>query len=267
MTSTINVHWTGTPGGISGVTDPNNFCVNWEATVILSSTSWYTFYVLRDDGIRLHVDGNLILDLWSDSSPDLQSISMFLEGSTPHNIELDYYDSGGDAVARLSIMEGTGLIGRYYDKKINSTGAPTDPVVMQRPDIPAKFDWAVGSPQNVYETYEPGLSRIGPNTFSIIWNGKIYVDRCGDITFLSRRDDGMYAVISNLNGSSQAVLINDWNDGAPRGAPVTIYKCPATSQTYQIEVRYYEQNANAMVTFDWNYSDNMESGGDPDTEE
>ncbi|MHC4676941.1 MAG: PA14 domain-containing protein, partial [Planctomycetota bacterium] len=54
-----------------------------------------------DDGVRLWVDGQLIIDDWEDQSPTLNSGQIQLNDFGPYDIEMEYYENGGGAVARL----------------------------------------------------------------------------------------------------------------------------------------------------------------------
>lgn len=248
-TRSINYYWAGTPPNRPGV-PADNFCVRWETNLTIDATDWYTFYTLRDDGMRLYIDGNLILDQWTNSSAQLQSVGVALTQGT-HSIRLDYYDAGYDAVARLSINRSVGMIGRYYRYKVGSTGSIPSDSVMIRPDTPTKFDWVNASPQDTHSGYEPGVTEIPSNRFSVIWEGYIYVNGCGDVTFQGRMDDGMYAVLADANGTNQSVLINEWTIGTFRPSSTWRYKCTGT---YKLQVRYFEETVNAVATFDWWYS-------------
>jgi hypothetical protein len=61
----------------------------------------YDFIVTADDGVRLFIDGELVLDQWIDQSPTSYIVTTLLSGGT-HRIVMDYYENGGGAVAQLS---------------------------------------------------------------------------------------------------------------------------------------------------------------------
>ena len=42
----------------------DNFSVRWSGQVKVTSSAPYTFYATTDDGVRLWIDGHLIIDKW-----------------------------------------------------------------------------------------------------------------------------------------------------------------------------------------------------------
>lgn len=257
---TINNHWPGVP--VNGV-NADGFCVTWETSITLDASDWYTFYVARDDGIRLKVDGTLILDRWSNSSPVVESVSIYLTGGTPHSIRFEFYDAGFDAVARLSINRGTGMVGRYYDYKVAKTGGVPADYKILRPDTPSKFDWVQSSPLDTNQTYDPTAERIDPDTFSVIWQGNIYVDGSHDVVFKGRYDDGLYAKFED-DPSVYQTVIDDYVLGSARTTqPAGFYR---SAGLYKVEVRYFEDTYDAVATFDWWYDSSTNPNEESDEE-
>ena len=62
----------------------------------------YTFYTTTDDGVRLWVNGQLIIDHWVPQSPTTWSGSITLQAQQLYAIELDYFQAAGGAVASLA---------------------------------------------------------------------------------------------------------------------------------------------------------------------
>ena len=164
----INYDW-GTTAPKSGV-NANNFCAEWyDDAVEFSTAGWYTFYMTIDDGARLYIDNNLVFDRWVGQSPTLYTVSLYLSAGT-HSIRLKYYEGNVTAVARLAWLFGNGLVGDYYNSRIDKT-APPDMPIMKRPDVPVKFDWDLYSP---LDTRQDGVPRILEDNFSVRWQGYIY---------------------------------------------------------------------------------------------
>jgi len=97
--SAINFDWgNGAPDGLI----PNdNFSVRWSRRLGFGSGT-YRFVVTVDDGVRLWVDGNLIIDSWYDSSQHSLSAD-YAMSQGDHDIRIDYYEHGGGANAHLTI--------------------------------------------------------------------------------------------------------------------------------------------------------------------
>lgn len=240
-TNSINYDW-GTGSPVSGV-NADNFCVEFESTTInfpdMGGNNQYTFFILADDGFRLYVDNNLVLDKWLAQSPHQYSVTMNMTPGT-HAIRLRYYEAGGGAVVRMSWMPGFGMVGQYFDNIIGSVEPPPIPMdddpFINRPDPTIQFDW---------ETYSPLDTREGPrfyeDTFSALWEGYIYTPNCQTTVpaqFGTLSDDGVILKIDNQ------VVINQWNDhGATQHYG---YKVMCTG-THPVELRYYENGGGAVI--------------------
>lgn len=97
--SLINFNWgDGSPG--KGV-PADYFSVRWTGSVRIPRDGKYTFYTVSDDGIRLWVDDQLIIDNWTDHGETESQGQVELWGERPHLIRLEYYEKTGSAVAKL----------------------------------------------------------------------------------------------------------------------------------------------------------------------
>lgn len=61
----------------------------------------YTFSATADDGVRVIVDGQVIIDAFFDQGPTLYQATKTLSAGY-HQIEVEYYENGGGAVMKLS---------------------------------------------------------------------------------------------------------------------------------------------------------------------
>jgi hypothetical protein len=61
----------------------------------------YQFTTLTDDGVRLYIDGRLVIDHWQDQSTTAYDYVADLSAGN-HTITMEYYDGGWDAIAKLS---------------------------------------------------------------------------------------------------------------------------------------------------------------------
>jgi hypothetical protein len=98
--ATVNFDWA------SGSPDPSigadTFSVRWTGQVQPQFSETYTFYTRTDDGVRLWVNGSLLIDKWIDQGPTEWTGTIALTGGTKYNIQMEYYENGGGAVAQLS---------------------------------------------------------------------------------------------------------------------------------------------------------------------
>jgi hypothetical protein len=95
---TINYNWTSySPNGIG----PDRWSARWSGQIKPAYSETYTFYTTSDDGVRLWVDGELIIDNWTDHAPTENSGTITLTARQLYDIRMEYYENGGGAMARL----------------------------------------------------------------------------------------------------------------------------------------------------------------------
>jgi glucose/arabinose dehydrogenase len=80
---------------------PDTFSARWIGQVEAEFTETYTFYTQSDDGVRLSVNGQLIVDNWTDHGTTENSGSIALVAGQRYQIRMDFYENTGDATARL----------------------------------------------------------------------------------------------------------------------------------------------------------------------
>ncbi|PYJ06703.1 MAG: hypothetical protein DME25_05995, partial [Verrucomicrobia bacterium] len=97
---TINFDWGG------GSPDPSisadHFTARWTGDVQPVFSETYTFYTTTDDGVRLWVNNQLVIDKWVDQGPTEWSGTIGLTGGYRYPVKMEYYENGGGAVAKLS---------------------------------------------------------------------------------------------------------------------------------------------------------------------
>jgi hypothetical protein len=80
----------------------DNFSVRWTGRVQAPVTGSYRFTTLSDDGVRLWVNGQLLIDNWTNHAPTTNtSAAISLSAGVKYTITLEYYEKTGGATARL----------------------------------------------------------------------------------------------------------------------------------------------------------------------
>jgi len=88
----------------------DGFAFQYSAYIDVPSSGSYTFYTNSDDGSRLYIDGNLVVDNAGDQSVNEESGTTTLSPGE-HNITVQYYENQGDEELTVS-WEGPGLTGK-----------------------------------------------------------------------------------------------------------------------------------------------------------
>ncbi len=95
----INFSW-GANAPATGM-NIDSFSVRWVGEIEIPFQETYTFTTRSDDGIRLWVDDQLVVDSWIDQAATNHSGNIILSPGK-YSIQVDYYENGGDATAQLS---------------------------------------------------------------------------------------------------------------------------------------------------------------------
>ncbi len=95
--ATINNNW-GLSAPVTGL-PADNFSIRWAGTFNFDGSK-YRFNASADDGVRVKVDGQTVLDGWKNQATTSYNKISTLSGS--HNVTVEYYDGGWDAVAKAN---------------------------------------------------------------------------------------------------------------------------------------------------------------------
>ncbi len=96
----VNFNWGG--GAPIGGVGSNDFSVRWSGEVEARGNGAYRFLTRSDDGVRLYIDGNLVIDNWTDHGPTTdQSANIVLSAGQRYTVVMEYYERAGGAVAEL----------------------------------------------------------------------------------------------------------------------------------------------------------------------
>jgi hypothetical protein len=98
----INFAWMDPEAPDAAVGD-NDFSVRWTGEVEAGYTETYTFYPKTDDGVRLWVDGRLLVDSWEtvDLYPIEHKGTIDLIADNTYSIVMEFFESSSNAIAEL----------------------------------------------------------------------------------------------------------------------------------------------------------------------
>jgi hypothetical protein len=244
----VNVDW-GSGGPGNGVAN-DSFSVRWTGFVQPGTSELYTFTVRTDDGVKLWVNNQLLVDKWVDQGATDWSGSIPLTAGTRYPIKMEYYEHGGVASAQLlwatptiakevipktqlydaawtQPCTGSGLTGAYYDD-LNFQGR-----TVYRCDSSVDFNWGTGAP----------IAGMGADTFTVRWTGRVTPPCTGTYTFSTRTDDGVRLWVN------KSLLINQWVDQGPTTVSGSIALTANTP--VDILMDYYENSGGAMAQLSW----------------
>lgn len=244
----VNASW---PTGVSPlpVMAPTTYAVRWQGQLVAPLAGVYRLYLTSDDGIRLWLNGRLLVDDWTDHAPTTASIDVTLTAGVLNDLRIDYYQNGGGAVARLEWsgpgrtrqvvpatallatlhdLNGSGLTATYYDNA-DFTGTST-----VRTDEKVDFSWLAGvSP----------AANIAGSTYSVRWTGLLQPQWSGEYTFSLTSDDGVRLWIGD------ELLIDNWTHHAStkNTASITLHG----GVRYPIRLDYFNGSGPGVARLLW----------------
>jgi len=95
---TVNFNWGDNSPDPS--VEADNFAVRWTGEVEVPGSGSYTFYTQTDDGVRLWVNNELIIDNWAEGNTS-DNGGIELTGNRRYDIKLEIYENGGGARGEL----------------------------------------------------------------------------------------------------------------------------------------------------------------------
>jgi glucose/arabinose dehydrogenase len=214
----------------------NRFLVRWTRTLSFAPGD-YEFAATADDGVRLYVDGVRVIDKWIDEGPTTYKTTLPMDGG-PHKVVMEYYESGGGAVAKLDHHRVADppaenpWHAQYWNvlDGILPPTIPTRPAELERDDDTLDFDWGEGSPG----------AAINSNSFVARWTRTVRLS-AGVYRFSGIRDDGIRAYVDNVP------VVDQWTFGH-QGYSVDKV---VTAGTHELRVEYFEAGGGAAAGFSY----------------
>ncbi|MGQ0510090.1 MAG: DUF6701 domain-containing protein [Betaproteobacteria bacterium] len=97
----VDFNWAGGAPGVTGI-GADNFSVRWDGVLRAGVSGNFQFQTVADDGVRLWVNGQLMIDNWVDQAAHTEtSGNIALAAGQAYAIRLEYYENGGQSEIRL----------------------------------------------------------------------------------------------------------------------------------------------------------------------
>jgi hypothetical protein len=226
--SLIDFNWkNGSPATVIPV---DNFSVRWMVKAEFQAAT-YRFRLSMDDGARLYIDDELVLDSWKDGSFREVTAEVALAKGT-HSMRLEYYEHTGNA--RISLKWEKVSSPSYPDWKAEYwndrylSGIPA----LIRNDKKLEFDWGVKSP----------AVGILEDNFSTRWT-RIVNFEAGTYRFKARADDGIRVYVNGM------LVIDEWH--VSDGSKTYSRNMHLSDGNHKIVVEYYERTGKALIEVWW----------------
>jgi alpha-D-xyloside xylohydrolase len=131
------------------------FSIKWRGQLIAPETGEYTFNTITDDGARLFIDDQLIIDQWQDQAPLLAFGKISLLAGKKYDVRLEYYENRIGAVAELRWIKPS-------EKKVIAIKLPEKTRKVYLPGPAKWFDFWTG------KTFDGGQTITAPAPIEIM---------------------------------------------------------------------------------------------------
>lgn len=217
----------------------------------------YTFLTRSDDGVRLYIDGKMIIDQWKPMGTTEFRATAHLMAGRNYRVQLEYFERGGpghlellwlrpgsDSPAHLTtsgrvapssflVRENEGLQGPFQAEYFQGRSFETSRLSREESQIDHDFNRS-----------SPGGS-VPRTDFSARWKGKLKIQTEGLYRFYTTSDDG---VRLRVNGET---IIDEWRGMAPTEHSGEIELDPARGDTIDIEMEYFQGGGGASIKLEW----------------
>src|SRR5260370_13710041 len=79
----------------------NNFSVRWTGKLTPPESGTYRLGITADDGARLYLDGQLLIDAWSSNPTKTVTKEVNLEAGRAYDVRMEYYQYNREAIAKF----------------------------------------------------------------------------------------------------------------------------------------------------------------------
>lgn len=237
--------------------DINNdgFSITWNGLIKIDKTEIHKFYTYSDDGVRLFINDQLIIDNWSKHRAT-ETVAKLNMAQGLYKIRLEYNEIHSSATLKLSWSSNSinkrvippenlahvssqkpqnitadnvnwkGIKGNYFN------GKNFENLVLSQIDKSINFDWGKNAPV-------PGVNK---DNFSVKWHGLIKIDKSSIYTFYTQSDDGVRLFINNN------LIIHNWTWHRLTENSATIY---LDKGIHEITLEYNDISYGAKIELLW----------------
>ena len=206
----------------------DEFSVRWERDVDFDEGT-YQFTATMDDGMRVWVDDNKIINSWINGRDRTITANVYLTKGE-HEIKVEYYEDQGTARAEFDwerVYVEAAPISNWRGEYFNNDSLSGSPVLV-RDDAAVDFDWGTDAP----------AGNVNGDFFSVRWSRSLNFG-AGTHYFTVTADDGVRLWV---NGQ---LLIDQWQPQAATTYTGQITFAGATMANVVME--YFEQAGLAVA--------------------
>jgi uncharacterized protein YraI len=206
---------------------------NWSARWTIKrevAAGTYLIDVWVDDGVRVYVDDQLVIDGWKTGGDRHYQASVNVTQGE-HEVRVEYFQAEGDSLIQVRFGYDAGAYPDWkaeYFSNPNVDGAP----VVVRNDREINFDWGTGAP----------VQGLPTDNYSVRWSRKADF-RNTDYLFTVEVEGGVRLWLDGR------LLIDDWTSGPYR--TLTAQSGVLTAGPHDLRVDYFKSGGQVRIRVTW----------------
>jgi subtilisin len=219
--------------------NPDHYSISWTRTLSLLAGN-YRFSVTGKDGVRLFIDGRLLINQWVNHPvATTYNIDVNLQAGK-HEVRVEYYRTAGDAQIRLTweavnpACSQAVTESRWRAEYFNNPNLAGNPVSVRDEGVAdINYDWGSGAPVSPCHLF--------PDRFSARWARKASFLATTYTFTVTNIDDGVRLFVDGVK------VIDRW---VPASGTHSV-DVDLTEGMHQIILEYYEGGGLAQAKLSW----------------
>jgi CubicO group peptidase (beta-lactamase class C family) len=196
---------------------PDTFSIRWSGQVEARFSQVYKFYAFTDDGVRLWINGQLIINQWIDQKKENVG-SIALVAGQRYNVKMEFYENGAGAVAQLSWSSPSQPKQIIPTSQLYTSAVPPAPI-SPPPTSTTSFKWLTATPESQginrskLEVMVNVLASRNTKALMIIRNDRVVTERYAPGSSPTQRRGVASAAKGLAGGMALLVGLNDGRIG------------------------------------------------------
>ena len=255
---TIDFDWQ--EGAPTNGIGPDHFSVRWEGQIKAPTSETFTFIAQADDGVRLWINNQLLIDKWQVPNAGEWSGSINLEAGKTYSLMMQYFDQEGPALARLSWSSPSTPRAIIPAEQLVPPPAPATNIIatnavaapprngllglyFNESDLSGEFKVRYDPAIEFESSDVPPMFGISVNRFSVRWTGKVTPQFSQHYSFHTMTDDGVRLWLDNR------LIIDSWREESLNQTSVPIVLQAGVK--YDLRMEAFHIGARWMMRLSW----------------
>ncbi len=145
----------------------SDFSIRWTGTLIPPATGTYTLVLTSDDGSRLFLNDQLLINNWGDHQEESQTATLTLQKGKPYSVKIEYYQRRGANTVHFNWVTPDSTI---FDKAVKAAKEADVAVVVVGLTAGEERDRGSLSLPGIEDLMVYAIAKANPRTIVVVYN-------------------------------------------------------------------------------------------------